>query len=84
MSGEPSTCEAGGKRKEREKHENNPCMLPTKKVVSDMPSTYEARGNIQRKNRPCTLPTNAKDVSFGAASPALLKNFVGRTPASAS
>jgi hypothetical protein len=26
-----------------------------------MPSTYETRGNIKRKkNRPCTLPTNAK------------------------
>ena len=30
MSDEPSTCEAGGKRKEREKHENNPCTFPTR------------------------------------------------------
>ena len=29
--------------------------------MSDVPSTYEARGNIKReKNRPCTLLTNAK------------------------
>ena len=28
--------------------------------MSDVPSTYEARGNIKRKkNRTCTLPTNA-------------------------
>ncbi len=25
---EPSKCETGGKRKEREKRENNPCTLP--------------------------------------------------------
>ena len=30
MSDEPSTCEAGGKRRERKKHENNPCTLPTR------------------------------------------------------
>jgi hypothetical protein len=30
VSDEPSTCEAGGKRKEREKHETNPCTLPTR------------------------------------------------------
>jgi hypothetical protein len=30
VSDEPSTCEAGGKRKEREKLENNPCTFPTR------------------------------------------------------
>jgi hypothetical protein len=30
VSDEPSKCEAGGKRKEREKRENNPCALPTR------------------------------------------------------
>jgi hypothetical protein len=35
VSDEPSTCEAGGKREEREKHENNPCMLPTRGKEKD-------------------------------------------------
>jgi hypothetical protein len=30
VSDDPTTREAGGKRKEREKHENNPCTLPTR------------------------------------------------------
>jgi hypothetical protein len=42
--------------------------------VSDVPSTYEARGDIKRKkNRPFTIPTNAKrnsdDIIRGRSSP---------------
>jgi hypothetical protein len=35
VSNEPSKCEAGGKRKEREKRENNPCALPTRDKEKD-------------------------------------------------
>jgi hypothetical protein len=59
VSNEPSTFEARGNRKEREKYENNPCTLPTRykekrlmpneRQSQNRPSTYEAGGNIKRK-----------------------------------